>query len=133
MQEMLYHSVLRVAMAVVATVLVFDSGLFSPVTKQLSLNTQQYLGQAVGVYAGVESTELNTITAALTEKEQSLAEREKTIEQREIEVGLATGSTRGVDSTFILSVLLSIILVLIIINYILDFRRGRLLTKELAV
>jgi len=133
MQETLYHSVLRVAMAVVATVLVFDSGLFSPVTKQLSLNTQQYLGQAVGVYAGVESTELNTITAALTEKEQSLAEREKTIEQREIEVGLATGSTRGVDSTFILSVLLSIILVLIIINYILDFRRGRLLTKELAV
>ena len=131
MQETLYHSVLRIGMLVVAILLVFDSGLFSPVTKQLSQNTQHYLGQAIGVYAGVESTELNTITAALTAKETELSNREQAIEEREIAVGLTNGESSSVDSTFILSVLLFIILVLVITNYILDYRRGRLIAKQL--
>jgi len=70
MQHSLYHSLLRVATASLALVLLFDSGFVLPVTKELSNNTQLYLGNVVGVSAGVEATELSLMTAELTKKEQ---------------------------------------------------------------
>jgi hypothetical protein len=110
-----------------ALILVFDSGLLSPVTSQLSDETSVYLASVVGVGASVAPTELNTITAALTEREQELAEREAVLTERELAVGLNSGDRQASQdlSTYILSLLLFIILVLIILNYALDYARAR--------
>lgn len=120
-----YHITLRTSAAVVALLLLFDSGLLSPITKELSLGAQRYVANGVGVVAGVEPTELNQITAALTKQEQELATRERALREREIEVNLAQTGTGQNPSTYILSALLSVLLLLIIINYILDFYRSR--------
>ncbi len=122
-----YHSLLRIGAAVVAVMLVFESGLFSPVTARLADQTENYLANAVGVSVGVAPTELNQMTAALTARERELDERELALSEREIEIGLNDGgSVAGLDSgTFILATILFILLVLIILNYALDYVRSR--------
>lgn len=123
----LYHSLLRIATAVVAVMLVFEGGLLSPVTAKLADRTELYLANAVGVSVGVAPTELNQMTAALTARERELDERELALSEREIEVGLNEGgSITGLDSgTFVLATILFILLVLIVLNYALDYARGR--------
>ena len=127
-----YHSSLRVSALVLVFSLLFVSGVVIPQTKQMTYNTQVYLANAVGVSVGVEPNELNQITAALTERERTLAEREVAITQREIEVGIR--SSGGVQettnyATYLLSSILFLVLVLIVINYVLDFRRERRLVE----
>ncbi len=120
----MYHVVLRVSALTLALVLLFESGLVSPVTKQLSDNTRNYVASAIGMKAGVAPTEINTITAALTQQENELNAREAALSEREISVNLNTSSDTSSDrSTFILSVILFILLVLIVLNYTLDFLR----------
>lgn len=127
MQATFYHSLLRISSLTLALVLLFDSGIVTPFTKELSDNTGSYLASAIGMSASVTPTELNSITADLTAQQQRLNEREAALSEREIAVGLNAGSTNaagGLDlSTFILSVILFILLVLILLNYLLDYLR----------
>lgn len=133
MQHSLYHSVLRVASVVCALVLLFDSGFVSPITKDLSHNTQQYVANVVGVSAGVEPTELSLMTAELTKKEQELTVREQEIKEREIKLSNNVAGVPASDtSTFVLSIILFILLTLIILNYGLDFARARAAHLEYA-
>lgn len=122
-----YHSLLRIAAAVVAVMLVFSSGLLSLHTALLTQNAEQYLANAVGVSVGVAPTELNQITAALTEREQELSARELALRERELAIGLdTTGGAAGLDvTTFVLATVLFILLVLIVLNYALDYVRAR--------
>ena len=136
LQNSLYHSILRVSLVVVATVLVFESGLVSNATKQLANTTESYLASAIGMSASVEPTELNQITAELTAQRNLLNQREEALRQREIDIGLAEQG--GPDyTTYVLAALLFILLVLILLNYVLDYLRyrdSRLLTQsEIAV
>lgn len=127
-ENSMYHMLLRTSALTLALLLLFDSGLLSPLTKQISSNTQQYVATAVGVGASVQPTELNVLTAALTSRDRALDDREAALQQREIQVGIANGSVERSNtnvSTYILSVLLFIILVLIVLNYALDFARER--------
>jgi hypothetical protein len=87
-------------------------------TMLLSQNTHQYLANAVGVGAAVEPTELNVVTAELT------AARIELEREREINVGLAQGR-RSDTVIYILSGILFILLVLIVLNYTLDYLRYR--------
>lgn len=120
LEKTLYHSMLRVAVCVVALVLIFDSGLLSKATVELSDNTQVYLANAVGVKAAVAPTEVNQLTARITELEGELAK------ERQIDVKVGSGADNGFDkSTFILSSILFILLVLIVINFTLDYLRFR--------
>ena len=123
----MYHKVLRVAVSVMAVVLVFESGLLSESTAQLSQNTHQYLANAVGMTVGVESTELNQFTAALTQKNQELREREEVLAEREIAVELSAGASSPGNqrATYILAGVLFILLTLILLNYVLDYLRWR--------
>ena len=124
----MYHRVLRVGALVSALVLLFVSGLVSERTAQLADHTQWYLANAVGVSVGVSENEYNTITAALTKREHELDQREKALLQREIDVGIRSGSDATVsslDSTLLLSGFLFILLVLIVLNYVMDFVRAR--------
>ncbi len=121
-----YHSLLRIATGVVAVVLVFQSGLVSDTTAKLADNTELYLANAVGISVGVAPTELNQVTAALTARERELEARELALAEREIAVGIDGGGVAQRDtSTFILATILFILLVLIILNYALDYARSR--------
>ena len=122
----MYHSVLRVAGLVVACVLMVDGGLLSSVTADMSARAGYFVANSVGVSVGVAPNEINQLTSALSEYEQQLQARESQIREREIEIGLSSGEAAGPDrSTFIIAALLFIILVLIILNYVLDFIRAR--------
>lgn len=127
-----YHSTLRVSALILAIALAFDSGLFNPVTAELSRTTQQYVANAVGVSVAVAPNELNVITAELTARQQALAEREAALEQREIAVGIerSNGAVGGVNtSTYIIATLLFVLLLLVVLNYAMDFARSRRLQE----
>jgi len=124
MQQSYYHSILRVAALTVALVLLFDSGLISQSTKELSDNAQNYLASAIGIQASVFPSDINQLTADLTAQKRQLDEREAALSEREISVGLSTKSGEPSDtSTYILSTILFILLVLILLNYVLDYMR----------
>jgi len=122
-----YHSLLRIAVLTTALTLLFVSGVLSKTTAELSLPAERYLASAVGVTLGVESTELNQITALLTQREQALAAREVALTERELDLGLGSGATAlGMNtSTFVLATILFVLLVLIILNYALDYLRSK--------
>jgi hypothetical protein len=121
MQSSLYESLLRVSLLTTAIVLVFDSGLVSPVTKHLSDNTVLYLAQTASVVAQVEKNEVNTLSEELRKRDEELDEREaqlRTIEAR------IYGDGETVDySTYVLSLILLILTVLVLMNYVLDWKR----------
>lgn len=120
-----YHRVLRISAVVCALALVFESGLLSDSTAQMSKNTHSYLANAIGMSAAVRPTELNMYTAQLTAKEQELAAREAALSEREISVDISSGSTNSDTSTYIMASILFILLVLILLNYMLDYLRAR--------
>lgn len=120
MELSVYHSLLRVAALTTACALLFVSGVVHPISSQLTIQTEQYVAAVIGASAAVEPTELNQITLALTELEA----REANLRERELAVGIAEQGQSTVDvSSFILSALLFVLLVLIVLNYILDFLR----------
>jgi hypothetical protein len=105
--------------------LVFDSGIAFPVTKTLSNATVSYLASVAGsgMFASVPPNEINTLTAQITEQQRALDAREATLHEREI-VARQYGTTETTEySTYIISVLLFVIIVLLVINYIFDFIR----------
>lgn len=116
----MYHKLLRIGALTLALVLLFDSGIFSPITHELSSDTGKYLANAIGMYAAVPSTEINTLS-------EQLLDRERQLQEREISVSLKESKNEGVGSvsTFILSVALFVLLVLIVLNYLLDYVRNR--------
>lgn len=119
----IYHRILRISAVVIAFVLVFQSGLISETTAQLSKTTELYLANAVGMSARVESTELNEMTAQLTAQKTLLDQREAALREREINIEFGNG---GADySTYVLASILFILLVLILLNYALDYVRYR--------
>lgn len=125
MRDTLYHSLLRISVVTVALLLMFDSGILSPVTRTLSDNTITYLANSVGVYAGVESNEVSELTAQLTARERELEAREAALRDREITARSFETDAGANISTYVLSVFLFILTSLIVINYVLDFTRSR--------
>jgi hypothetical protein len=125
MKDSTYHSLLRISALTLAVVLLFVSGLLSPVTKQIAQNTQQYLASAIGMHASVVPTDLNQYTAELSQRDRILTQREGEIAAREIAVNLEEKGITADYSTYLLSVLLFLILVLIVLNYVLDYVRAR--------
>jgi hypothetical protein len=124
-QDSMYHRVLRVGAVVAAFILLFESGLVSRSTAVMALHTNQYLANAVGMSASVEPTELNMYTAQLTAQKKLLDDREAAIKDREIQIGLASGENPNQTTTYVLASILFVLLVLIILNYALDYLRYR--------
>ncbi len=121
-----YHGSLRTMILIGASVLVFDSGIVSPLTKEFSDNALTYMASSVvGVMVGIPENELNTLTAQITERERELDAREAQLAAREISTReFNTGSTNDY-STFILSAILFVLTCLIVLNYALDWNRSR--------
>lgn len=124
--ETWYHSVLRISIVVFALLLLFDSGALLPETERLSKQTQNYFANAVNVTARVEPTELNQLTAKIAQRDRELDEREAALAVAEREVSVQSNASPAADSevsTYILSIILFILLVLIVLNYGLDYAR----------
>jgi hypothetical protein len=105
---------------------VFESGIVSPLTKQLSDNAFTYMASnAVGVMVGVPENEINALTAQITERERELDAREAKLAEREIDRrDFGTVPTRDY-STYVLSVILFVLTTLVVLNYVLDWNRAR--------
>jgi hypothetical protein len=102
----------------------FESGLLSESTAAMSQNTHLYLANAIGMSVSVQPTELNQYTAALTQKQHELEKREVLLSEREIAVNLSTtGGSSNDTATYVLSSVLFILLILILLNYTLDYLR----------
>ncbi len=126
-----YHKLLRVSAVIIAFVLVFDGGFILPITKQLSDGTIQYLANSSsGITASVQSNETNRISAELSNWERNLNERDVALVEREIQVRDFDTSESQDYSTYILSIILFVLLVLIVLNYVLDWLRTRKMRYE---
>jgi hypothetical protein len=106
-------------------VLLFDSGLVYEPSKYIASDTGQYLATVVGMSASVEPTELSLLTAELTKRERELAAREAALKEREIGVNLSSGAGGTDTSTYLMASILFILLILIVLNYTLDYLRSR--------
>jgi ABC-type multidrug transport system permease subunit len=77
------------------------------------------------VAANVAPNEINTLTAEIAKQQELLNRREAELNEREIKAR-SFGSEEGTDySIYIISAILFIIIVLLIVNYVLDFTRVR--------
>lgn len=126
MRVSIYHRFLRVSLLVMTAVLVFDSGILVPSTKQLSDTTYLYLanvGSSVG--ASVAPNEINSLSAQIAEQKKELDLREAELNEREIKAREFGSDTQSDYSIYIISAILFIIIVLLMINYVLDFKRVR--------
>ena len=119
----LYHSFLRISSVVFALLLLFESGLINDSTRIIAVNTHHYLANVIGASATVTPTELNQVTAALTTQRTELDAREAALKEREIQVNLATNGNSNDTATYVLASILFVLLVLILLNYTLDYLR----------
>lgn len=127
----MYHSrtrsILRVSMILAAFVLVFDGGFLSPITEQLSNTTYTYLAAAgASMSASVPENEFNTLTADIAAEQLRLAAREQALNEREIAARTYENESSTDYSTYVLSLLLFIIVVLLLLNYVMDWQRARM-------
>jgi len=117
MTDTLYHQLLRISALTLAFVLLFVSGIISPITKELSKGAGTYIATAIGMNAAVLPTDVNTLSAQLQQRDQELTQREIAVSLRESE------PSKSDMATYVMSILLFILLVLIVLNYVLDFMR----------
>ena len=127
----MYHSrtrsILRVSMILAAFILVFDGGFLSPITEQLSNTTYTYLAAAgASMSASVPENEFNTLTADIAAEQLRLAAREQALNEREIAARTYENESSTDYSTYVLSLLLFIIVVLLMLNYVMDWQRARM-------
>ena len=120
-----YHRVLRVATVVMAIALVFESGIIDDSTEYLTHNAHSYLANSIGMSASVQPTELNQLTAELTQKQRELEDREAALREREISVEISSDTASSDTATYVLASILFILLVLILLNYVLDYLRAK--------
>ncbi len=123
--DSLYHKCLRVSGLCIALILAFQTGLFFSETTTVSLKTHTYIANVIGITAGVSPTEVNMLTAELTKKQRELEQREMALTEREIDAQVRDSGGSVEMSNYILSAILSLLLLLIVTNYALDFVRAR--------
>ena len=125
MQVNRYHSFLRVLMVVTAIAVLFDGGFLFPITKQFSDTTVEYVASVgAGMFASVPQNEINTLSGQIAERQRELDAREASLNEREISARSFGADDSTTDySTYILSVILFILSVLLVLNYIMDWVR----------
>jgi len=105
---------------------VFQAGIVDDRTAYLFSQTSSQLSATVGMSVSVAPNEFNEITAELTKQQNLLAQREEQIAAREIDLGLNRGEpTADQTTTYVLASILFVQLLLIILNYVLDYLRAK--------
>ncbi len=119
--DSLYHRSLRVSAVLIATLLVFDTGLFLPNTAKLAVFVHSQMASVVNINASVEETDISRMTSELTRQKTVLDQKEREIDARARD----TTNSSVVWSNYILSAILLLLLMLITLNYVLDYIRAR--------
>lgn len=109
----MYHSALRVLVLVFAVALVFESGMLSSATQTITHSAGQQF--AAAIQATVDSANYTDEAGIMP-----------AMQTQESEVAAVTSSEALSRGTFLLSIVVFILLLLIVLNYILDHLR----TKE---
>lgn len=115
----LYHRILRTSAVIIGAVLAFESGAISPETALLARLATEQMANAVGMYASVPANEINTLALELQNRNTELDNREREINAQARDVAI----TSNPYVTYILAVILFGQLVLLIMNYVLDYLR----------
>jgi hypothetical protein len=115
-----YHRTLRSSAVVVAVLFAFASGAVVPDTRVLTISTERYLANVVGVGASVPQNEFNTLATELAQRSDELEQRE-----REIDARARTQVFANPITMYTLIAILVLQLILIVTNYALDYRRAR--------
>ena len=82
-QNSVYHVLLRISALTLALVLLFVSGVLSPVTQQIAQDTSTYLANVVSASASVPQNEVNTLSAGLAKRNVELTQREIAVSLKE--------------------------------------------------
>lgn len=107
-----YHSLLRISVLLFATILIFASGIFNSSTQIITRTTTQQ-------FASVIQTTTNQV---IENNKEELSIQAEDIRETKI----TNTSLQSIDkSIFLLSVVVFILLLLIILNYILDYLRSK--------
>jgi hypothetical protein len=113
-------------MVAVAFLLAFSSGALISDTKQFAASGERYIANTVGMYASVPANEFNTLNAELEKRREVLDAREREIDARRDGAAFITDPR----TIYALSLVLGIQLILILTNYILDYKRARVRQRE---
>lgn len=126
---MLKHTVslihrLRILFLIVITVsFMFVLGL-NPIDISVFIGAK--MGEAVGMKISVPENPFNKLAAELKEKENRLSEREEELNDRELALARQTIAEQR-TLIMVLAIGIVILFFLVIVNYILDFRRKKYL------
>ncbi len=125
-----YHKFLRVSLLAGTLALIFVSGLISPTTKILTDHTASYLAAVGGasMNVAVPPNEVNSLSAELAAYERELSARDAALREREIKARDYDTSTTDYG-TYVLSAILFIIMVLMVLNYVMDWMRFKRLIE----
>jgi hypothetical protein len=121
-----YHRALRVSALITFLLLGFMSGMLFPQGDMLSRTTSAYLANVVGVGASVVPNGTNTLVQELKNRSDLLDQKEREIDARARD----HESPFGDPTVLALSLILGVQLILIVTNYILDYRRFRTLVLK---
>lgn len=127
-----YRSFLRISVLFTAFLLLFVSGIFTPITKQISTLTFSYVASVgVGASASVPENEINVLSAQIAERQKELDQREASLREREIATrDFGSSSEKSDLPIYIISTILFILTVLLVMNYAMDWARVRTLRYE---
>lgn len=115
-----YHKILRSSAVVTVLLLVFASGAIVTDTRVLTQSTERYLANVVGVGASVPANDVNTLSGELAKRSDELDRRE-----REIDARVRGDIFANPTVMYTLIAVLALQLLLIVTNYVLDYRRAR--------
>lgn len=88
-------------------------------------DTFSQMGSAVGMSAGVRPNEWNSVAQEMTEWERDLTAREKAVAEQEALIAESTSNANQRSATYIIAIS-ALLLALIIMNFVLDWRRAEL-------
>lgn len=123
MNVSVYHKVLRVSALTVALMLVFESGMCSPVSKQFADNTIIMLASA-STQVGIMNFSSNlNVAATLTARQNVIDTTNGNLSERSAPTRISVETESGYP-TYVLSTILFLLVLLILMNYLFDWRRA---------
>jgi CHASE3 domain sensor protein len=125
----IYKSIIAILVFtnVIALTMFFNTHLLENQTPTAAFLKQ--LGNVIGVSAGVPSNEINTLASDLRQWENELDAREQDLAAQEVLLReRAEGDTN--TSVVYITVIGALLLVLVVMNFVLDWRRAEKLSKR---
>ena len=120
-----YHRLLRISLLVSAIALVFESGLINQSTSYIAKGTHVYLANVINSPSQTVETKNNLYAIESSNEDKQSAALQEAAKEREVGPQASTEIIYNNRATYTLSIVVFMLLVLIILNYALDYIRSR--------